>query len=81
MGTHYTSAKMLSIAVIAQRKKLQLSQSDVAQKVGLRQQTVSAFENHPENTKLDTLFRILSAVELDIATLSKHKTSEWKQEW
>lgn len=79
------SPKDLAVAVVSQRKKLKLNQSDVAKLVGLKQQTVSAFENKPENTRLATLFRILSAVKLNLDTLSKnestHAKSLWKEEW
>jgi len=75
--------KHLALAVISQRKSLKLSQSEVGELVGLKQATISAFENKPESTKLDTLFRILSAVELQITTSRKNdKTeSQWKEEW
>lgn len=71
--------------VVAQRKKLRLSQSTVGDLVGLKQTTISAFENKPENTKLDTLFRILSAVDLEINILPKDKSlktkTNWSEEW
>lgn len=77
--------KDLALKVINQRKKLKLSQADVADLVGLKQKTISAFENKPERTKLETLFLILSAVELDIQILAKDQqtTTEtlWKEEW
>lgn len=78
------SPKNLALMVISQRKRLKLSQAEVANLVGLKQQTVSAFELKPEGTKLDTLFRILSAVKLDIRVLSKDDktfSSRWKEEW
>ena len=79
------SPKELACYVISQRKKLNLSQSDVAQKIGLRQQTVSAFENKPEKSKLVTVFLILSAVQLDMSTLEKNKSlhdkTQWSEEW
>jgi HTH-type transcriptional regulator/antitoxin HipB len=79
------SPKKLALLVINQRKKLNLSQTEVANLVGLRQKTISAFENKPENTKLDTLFQILSALKLDISILQKDKItaikSQWKEEW
>jgi len=79
------SPKELALQIIQQRKKLKLSQTDVAKRVGLKQQTISAFENKPESTKLETLFHILSAVHLDIITLSKNEISsgknQWKEEW
>jgi HTH-type transcriptional regulator / antitoxin HipB len=80
-----SSPRGLALLVISQRKKLQLTQSEVAQLVGLKQKTISAFENKPECTKLDTLLRILSALNLDLSVLEKNKKSitetEWKEEW
>ncbi len=79
------SPRELALLVINQRKKLELSQADVGKLVGLKQQTVSEFEIKPESTQLDTLFRILSAVKLDMTILAKDKTSktetQWKEEW
>lgn len=79
------SPKELALLVVNQRKKLKLSQAEVANRVGLKQKTISAFENKPENTKLNTLFHILSAVKLDISVLTKDKTTlteaPWKEEW
>lgn len=79
------SPKDLALLVSRQRKKLKLSQLDVAKSVGLKRNTVSAFENKPEGTKLDTLFQILSAVKLNIEISSKDKIAieqeQWKHEW
>lgn len=77
--------KELALQVINQRKKLSLSQEEVAKRVGLKQKTISAFENKPENTKISTLFLILSAVNLDMTVVSKdtvgNKNASWKHEW
>jgi HTH-type transcriptional regulator/antitoxin HipB len=78
--------KELALMVYTQRKKLKLSQTEVADRVGLQQKTISAFENKPENTQLATLFSILSAVHLDINVLSKdgmgaNDVTGWKEEW
>lgn len=79
------SPKELALLVISQRKKLKLSQTKVADLVGLKQKTISAFENKPESTRLDTLFRILSAVKLDLTILAKNRItkteSQWQEEW
>lgn len=78
------SPKELALAVLSQRKKLKLSQAATGDLVGLKQTTISAFENNPEKTKIDTLFRILSAVNLDFYTIPKDKTidnTHWKEEW
>lgn len=80
-----SSPKALAQLVISQRKKLKLSQATVGALVGLKQQTVSDFERNPDSTQLNTLFRILSAVKLDLNALPKneeHKPkSTWQAEW
>ncbi len=79
------SPKELALAVVAQRKKLKLSQTKVGELVGLKQKTVSEFENKPESTKLNTIYKILSAVNLDIKITPKDETipteNQWKEEW
>lgn len=78
------SPKELAQLVVSQRKKLKLSQTEVGDLVGLKQKTISAFENKPESTKLDTLFLILSAVGLDVMITTKDNsnfTKQWKEEW
>ncbi len=78
------SPKELAIIVTEQRKKLGLSQSEVAELVGLKQKTISAFENNPESVMLSTAFLILSALHLDIKTIPKNAGDEphrWNQEW
>lgn len=78
------SPKELALIVSNQRKKRKLSQAQVGKLVGLKQQTISAFELNPEGTKLSTLFSILSAVNLDIKISDKDKIASetaWKEEW
>jgi HTH-type transcriptional regulator / antitoxin HipB len=79
------SPKELALLVIAQRKQLGLTQAEVADRVGLKQKTISAFENKPESAMLTTAFLILSAlcVNLQAQTKSKdgEKTTPWAQEW
>jgi HTH-type transcriptional regulator / antitoxin HipB len=77
-----TSTNQLAVTVRDHRKIQQLSQAEVADRVGLRQETVSAFENKAERTKLDTLFRILAALNLEIHIVPRGtKVSGWDQEW
>ncbi|HSW68646.1 MAG TPA: helix-turn-helix domain-containing protein [Gammaproteobacteria bacterium] len=79
------SPKELALLVSNQRKRLKLSQAEVGKLVGLKQQTISEFEIKPDGTKLNTLFHILSAVNLDIRILTKDDPiltkNEWKEEW
>ncbi len=66
-----TSPKALAARCIDQRKQLKQSQTDVGDDAAIRQGTVSAFERHPEKTKLETLFRILSSLELELHIVPK----------
>ena len=45
------------------RTKHNLTQTELAKKVGVKQSTLSSFENHPETTQLQTLFKILHELE------------------
>ena len=81
-----TSAKQLSACLRDIRLAQQRSQSKVASSVGIKQDTVSSFELHPESTKLETLFKILAALELSIDIKPRdeatdNKASGWKEEW
>lgn len=57
-----TSPTLLAAAVRDQRKISKLTQSEAAKQVGIKQTTVSDFELRPESTKLETLFKLLSAL-------------------
>ena len=76
--------KDLAMMVKSYRKQQKLSQGNLAELVGLKQSTISAFERRPETTKLDTLFRILSATHLDLSVYPKNSpdsNSGWQEEW
>lgn len=78
------SPKELALMIANQRKKLKLSQTEVSQLVGLKQKTISALENRPESIQLETLFRILSALNLDMKLANKNAeaaNTQWKEEW
>ncbi|PJG58052.1 helix-turn-helix domain-containing protein [Aeromonas cavernicola] len=81
-----TSAKQLSACIKDVRLSQKLSQGKVAEKVGIRQDTVSSFELNPESTKLETLFKILAALELSLDIQPRNESSDrpasgWKEEW
>jgi HTH-type transcriptional regulator/antitoxin HipB len=77
------SPEELAIQIKNQRKQLKLSQVQAAEEVGLKQKTISALENNPGATQIETLFRILSALGLNMYLLPKDQTNnnEWKEEW
>ncbi|MDF1764509.1 MAG: helix-turn-helix domain-containing protein [Oleibacter sp.] len=74
----------LALLVKQQRKKMSLNQSDIGSQVGLQQKTVSAFENNPAATKLETLFKLLSAADLEVRIQPKNTpkdSDQWQEEW
>ncbi|WP_440870443.1 helix-turn-helix domain-containing protein [Yersinia frederiksenii] len=66
-------------------KKSKLTQRKTAETVGLKQSTVSEFENHPDGTKLDTLFKLLAALDLELQVRPRNRNikdnTTWDQEW
>lgn len=86
-----TNSKQLSSYLKDVRITQKLSQGKVASKVGIRQDTVSSFEQHPDSTKLETFFKILSALNLELTVTPRNAkaannessaaTSAWKEEW
>lgn len=69
-----TSSKQLAIHLRDERKNKNLSQTKIADPVGLKQDTVSKFEVNPEATRIQTLFRILSSLNLDMHIVPKGKS-------
>lgn len=76
-----SSAKDLALYLNDQRKQLKMSQSEVADLVGLKQDTISKFENSPDNSRIDTLFRILSALNLNMSLVEKEQVTDEEIEW
>jgi len=72
--------------------KKRLISTDVAKQVGIRQDTVSKFELNPDSTKLDTLFKMLAALNLELHVVPRAEglsseagsvktDTDWKEEW
>ncbi|WP_017349351.1 type II toxin-antitoxin system antitoxin HipB [Pantoea sp. A4] len=61
------SPRQLANYIRLERQKHGWTQSELAQRVGLKQATISHFENNPDKTTLSTLFRILQSLEMDMA--------------
>jgi HTH-type transcriptional regulator / antitoxin HipB len=79
------SASTLAEIIKDRRRQLGLSQTEASDLVGLSQKTISAFELKPESTKLETFFKILSALNLEIHVVAKEKSNKstegWNEEW
>ena len=80
---HITSPEMLAQAMHNQRKAKNLSQQAAAASIGVKQATLSAFENHPDGTRLETLFKLLAALDLELHLQQRDSgaTAQWDQEW
>ena len=84
-----TNSTQLSAYLKDIRQTRELSQEKVACKVGIRQDTVSSFERNADATKLETLFKILSALELELVIqprnsppgVAEENGGGWKEEW
>jgi len=79
-----TSPEHLAQALKNARKDLGLTQQAAADLVGIKQATVSALENHPESSRLETLFKLLAALNLELNVSERGKTGQasgWDQEW
>ena len=70
-----------------QRKLHGISQTAVAQEISLRQDTVSKFEIKPDNVRLETLFRLLAALDLELHLVPKGQSvsdgnkTGWNEPW
>lgn len=58
---------------LTRRKALGMTQADVARRVGLRQKTISAFENNPESMRLSTAFAIVASLLMDVNVTPKEQ--------
>ncbi|MBT3339977.1 MAG: helix-turn-helix domain-containing protein [Planctomycetes bacterium] len=71
MQSRVNTALQLAHALRRYRRRLGLTQTQAAARVGLLQKTVSALETNPERCQIESLFRLLSALELDLFLDSK----------
>ncbi|WP_455812827.1 type II toxin-antitoxin system antitoxin HipB [Pseudomonas graminis] len=53
------------------RQKNQWTQSELASRIGIKQATISNFENNPDKTTLTTLFKLLQALKMEMVLSEK----------
>lgn len=63
------------------RKLKKLTQSAAGVKVMLDQTTMSSIEQGAKGTRLETLFRLLAALDLEMVIQDKKNDSDKKVEW
>lgn len=71
-----TRPEQLSTYIREQRKKAGMTQKEVSELVGIRIATISDFENKPESSKLETFFKILAALNLQLEVISRNASSD-----
>lgn len=80
-----TRPEQLSNLIKEHRKKTGLTQKEVSDLIGIRPATVSDFENKAESSKLETLFKILAALNLQLDVSSRdsneHKENQLDENW
>ncbi|MCU7923286.1 MAG: helix-turn-helix transcriptional regulator [Candidatus Thiodiazotropha sp. (ex Dulcina madagascariensis)] len=74
MGKIIRSNKDLGAAIGLARKNKDLRQVDVARKASIRQALVSELETGATTAKLDTVVRVLAALDLDLSIVPRRKT-------
>ncbi len=65
------SPKQLADMMLLIRQKTGWTQSELAKKVGIKQATISNFENNPNKTTLSTLFKLVQAMDLTLSLQEK----------
>ena len=65
------SLDQLSHVLRSVRKAQNLSQVEAGKSVGLLQKSISILENRPENATIGSLFKLLSALGLELIVSSK----------
>lgn len=74
------SPKQLANLMLLTRQKNNWTQTELAKRVGIKQATISNFENNPDNTKLSTFFKLLQAMNLTLTiedkNTAKHSNDE-----
>ncbi len=66
----------LPVMLKAIRKKNGYRQSDLKKVMGILPKTVSALENHPEGVTLESFFKLISALDLQLCLKEKPETTE-----
>ncbi len=71
--------RQLGHVLKGQRSTQRLTQAEIATRVGLLPKTVSKLERDPDTATLESLFKLLSSLQLELVVRSKSTSSasEW----
>jgi len=74
------SPKLLGSAIKRQRQLKKLTQTEAGEAFHIDQTTVSSIEQGAEGTRLETVFRMLSALDLEMIIRPKKLTNQKRKE-
>lgn len=74
--TKATNPKSLGIILRSVRKSKGLNQTEAGKVVGVDQTTLSKIERGESNARIDTLFRILAALDMELIVRPREKAAE-----
>lgn len=66
----------LGSIIQSERLRQRLTQSELANRTGTQQKTISAIENGSEGTKLDTLLSVIASLGLDMQIVPRQRDSK-----
>ncbi|CAK1699963.1 antitoxin/DNA-binding transcriptional repressor HipB [Vibrio crassostreae] len=69
------SPQQLANTLLLIRQKNRWTQSELAKKVGIKQATISNFENRPEKATISTMFKLIQALDLTLKIEPKDATN------
>ena len=81
MDTFARTPYQLGLVLRSHRAKLKLSQTDVGLKVGIKQDTVSVLEIRTSSSSVETLFKALSALGLELVVRERARSTPTGDEW
>jgi len=70
-----SSPETLGLVLRAERKNKGMSQKAVGHSVGMEQHTISKIEKGNPGTELNTLFRLLAALDLELSIQPRQKSA------
>jgi HTH-type transcriptional regulator/antitoxin HipB len=81
METIARTPQQLGQALRSRRAKLKLSQTDVGRRVGIKQDTVSTLEIHTPSSTVESLYKALSVLGLELVVREKAQSTHSAEEW
>ena len=73
---HIRDTRQLGVEIHRERKRQNLTQTQLAKKAGLLQKTISAVENGQLLTEIRVIFRILMALDLEFTMSTRVKSAD-----